>query len=129
VYHNYRSMNFPNSHYRDILSGQHVVGKHNCVDGTEACPGTDHIRYKSTSGVRTTLREILIWSLVINYGILLVWFAVFWQAHDWLYRLHTRWFRLSRETFDAIHYGGMAAHKIGILLLNLAPLVGLFLVT
>jgi len=77
----------------------------------------------------TTLREILIWSLVINYGILLVWFAVFGQAHDWLYRLHTRWFHLSRETFDAIHYGGMAAYKIGILLLNLAPLVGLFLVT
>ena len=77
----------------------------------------------------TTLREILIWSLVINYGILLVWFAVCWQAHDWLYRLHTRWFHLSREAFDAIHYGGMAAYKIGILLLNLAPLVGLFLVT
>lgn len=76
-----------------------------------------------------TLREILIWSLVINYGILLVWFAVFGQAHDWLYRLHTRWFHLSRETFDAIHYGGMAAYKVGILLLNLAPLVGLFLVT
>lgn len=49
VYHNYRSVNFPNSYYRDILPGQHVVGKHNCVDGTEACPGTDHIRYRSTS--------------------------------------------------------------------------------
>ena len=44
VYHNYRSVNFPNSHYRNILSGQHVVGKHNCVDGTEACPGTDRFR-------------------------------------------------------------------------------------
>src|SRR5882757_1977818 len=50
VYHNYRSVRFPNSHYRDILSGQHVVGKRNCLDGTGACPGTDHIRYRSTSG-------------------------------------------------------------------------------
>ena len=41
---------FPNSHYRDILSGQHVVGKHNCVDGTEACPGTDLFRYSDRSG-------------------------------------------------------------------------------
>src|SRR5271166_3664997 len=45
VYHKYRSGMFPNSDYRDILSGQHVVGKHNCVDGTEACPGTDLFRY------------------------------------------------------------------------------------
>jgi hypothetical protein len=49
VYHKYRSVDFPNSDYRDILSGQHVVGKHDCVDGTEACPETDHIRYRSTS--------------------------------------------------------------------------------
>lgn len=71
-----------------------------------------------------TLRRILIWSLVVNYVVLLVWFAVFAWAHDWMYGLHTRWFRLSRETFDALHYGGMSAYKIGILLLNLAPLVG-----
>ena len=41
VYRKYRSASFPNNYYMDILSGQHVVGKHNCVDGTEACPGTD----------------------------------------------------------------------------------------
>src|SRR5271165_603345 len=46
VYHKYRSVDFPDSNYRDILSGQHVVGKHNCVDGTEACPGPDRFRYR-----------------------------------------------------------------------------------
>ena len=70
------------------------------------------------------LRQILIWSLVFNYAVLLVWFAALVFAHDWIYRLHTRWFQLSRESFDALHYGGMAAYKVGILLLNLAPLVG-----
>ena len=47
VYHKYGRAMFPNSHYRDILSGQHVVGKHNCADGTEACPGTDLFRDRS----------------------------------------------------------------------------------
>lgn len=70
------------------------------------------------------LRQILIWSLVVNYVVLLVWFAALVIAHDGIYRLHSRWFRLSREQFDALHYGGMAAYKIGILLLNVAPLVG-----
>jgi len=76
-----------------------------------------------------TLREVLLWSLVINYGVLLIWFAAFTLAHDRLYRLHHRWFAVSRETFDALHYGGMAVYKIGALLLNLAPLVALWLVT
>ncbi|MDQ1322150.1 MAG: hypothetical protein QG655_3395 [Actinomycetota bacterium] len=75
------------------------------------------------------LRRILIWSLVANYAILLIWFSVLAWAHDWIYRLHTRWFQLSRQTFDALHYGGMAAYKIGVLLFNLAPLVGVLAVT
>ena len=76
-----------------------------------------------------TLRHILLWSLAVNYGVLLIWFAAFTSAHHRLYRLHNRWFTISREIFDAIHYGGMAVYKIGILLVNLAPLVALWLAT
>jgi hypothetical protein len=47
-------------------------------------------------------------------------------AYDWLYRMHTRWFKLSVETFDAIHYAGMATYKLGIILLNLVPLLALY---
>jgi hypothetical protein len=77
----------------------------------------------------TTLRDLLIWSLVFNYAILMVWFIALTVAHDGVYRLHTRWFALSRQTFDAVHYGGMAVYKIGILLLNLAPLVAVLIAT
>jgi hypothetical protein len=76
-----------------------------------------------------TLRQVLIFSLAINYGVLLIWFAVFTLAHDRLYRLHSRWFTVSRETFDALNYGGMSVYKIGTLLLNVAPLVALWLAT
>jgi hypothetical protein len=75
----------------------------------------------------TEIKEFLLWSVAINYAVLLVWFCAFACAHDWMYRLHTRWFKLSVETFDAIHYAGMAAHKIGVILLNLVPLVALYL--
>lgn len=75
------------------------------------------------------VRDILIWSLVVNYVVLLVWFAAFTLAHDRIYRLHSRWFHVSRPTFDALHYGGMAAYKIGTLLLNVAPLVGIWLLS
>ncbi len=75
----------------------------------------------------TVVKDILLWSLCINYGILLVWFGVFVLAHDRLYRLHTRWFPMPVQTFDAIHYGSMAIYKIGILLLNLVPYIALCL--
>ncbi len=71
------------------------------------------------------LHDFLLYNLIINYGILLIWFAVIACAHDFVYRLHTRWFSLSLQTFDTIHYGGMAVYKLGILLLNLAPLLAL----
>lgn len=74
-----------------------------------------------------SLCRFLLWSLIINYVILLIWFLAFVFARNWLQRLHGRWFQLSDTGFDAIHYGGMAIYKIGILLFNLAPLLALWL--
>lgn len=71
----------------------------------------------------SAIKQFLIWSTVINYAMVSVWFAVFALWHDGLYRLHTRWFRLAPETFDALNYGGMAVYKIGVLLFNLVPLL------
>ena len=74
-------------------------------------------------------KDVLLWCAGINYGVLFVWFGVFVYAHDWMYRMHTRWFKLSVETFDAAHYAGLSVYKIGILLLNLVPLAALHLST
>lgn len=69
----------------------------------------------------------LLYCTLINYTVLLIWFAAFSFAHDGLYRLHSRWFSLPAERFDALHYGAMAVYKIGVLLLNLVPLIALCL--
>ncbi len=75
-----------------------------------------------------SVQSFLLWCLLLNYSILLVWFLMFWLGHGWMLRLHNAWFRLSNERFDAIHYGCMAVYKVGILLLNLVPYVALRLV-
>ena len=72
-------------------------------------------------------KTFLLWSLVVNYSLLLIWFSAFVFAHETLYDLHRRWFRLPIESFDAIHYAGMALYKIGIFLLNVAPLLALII--
>jgi hypothetical protein len=75
------------------------------------------------------IKEVLLWCTVINYGVLLVWFLVFVYAHDWMYSMHTRWFRLSVEAYDALNYAVAATYKIGIMLFNLAPLIALCLLS
>jgi hypothetical protein len=71
--------------------------------------------------------QVLLWCAAINYGILFLWLGVFVFAHDWMFRLHTRWFKLSVEIFDAINYAAIAAYKLAIILLNLTPLLALLL--
>lgn len=71
----------------------------------------------------------LLWCSIINYIVLLVWFVAYVFAHDALYRLHSRWFRLSVEQFDLVMYCSMAVYKIGILLLNLVPLLALWMLS
>lgn len=75
-----------------------------------------------------TIKALLLYSLAINYSILLIWFGVFTLTHNWMYRLHSRWFNLSTEAFDALHYASMAVYKIGIIMLNISPLAALWLI-
>ena len=73
----------------------------------------------------TQLTDFLLYSLLLNYAILIIWFLFFVFAKDWMKQIHGRWFHLNRAQFDAVHYGGMAIYKIGILLLNLTPYIAL----
>ena len=74
------------------------------------------------------LCRFLLITLAVNYAILLTWFIAFVFAHDFMRKLHGRWFNLSDATFDAVHYGGMAAYKLAILVFNVAPLVALCII-
>ncbi len=72
-----------------------------------------------------TLRDVLGWCTAINFGVLLVWIVGFVVAHDLIFRIHGKWFSLSQERFDTIHYTGMAFFKMSIFLFNLAPYLAL----
>jgi len=73
------------------------------------------------------LKHFLCWTAAVNYCVLIAWFVALTVAHDWLYQWHTSWFKLSVETFDALHYAGLSIYKVGILLFNIAPLIALYM--
>ena len=74
------------------------------------------------------IRNGLLWCLIINIGLLLWWWLFFTLAHDWIYRMHSKWFKLSVESFDALHYGGMTFFKLSIFLFNVVPYFALLIV-
>ena len=62
---------------------------------------------------------------LLNYGILIIWFAIFSLGYDWIYRLHTSWFPMSKENYDVANYLAMATYKILVLVFNLIPYIAL----
>lgn len=63
------------------------------------------------------------WASVINIAILLWWALFMFFAKDFVYKTHTKWFKISKKTFNAIHYSGIAFYKLTIFVFNLVPYI------
>ncbi len=74
------------------------------------------------------IRQVFGWCFIINMGLLLWWFLIIMLAHDWVYKMHSKWFKIPVEKFDAIHYTGIAFFKIFIFAFNLVPYIALTIV-
>ncbi|MBT3235984.1 MAG: hypothetical protein HN353_08535 [Bdellovibrionales bacterium] len=69
------------------------------------------------------LLDVLFWCMIINLGLLLWWFLIVVLAHDFVYQMHSRWFKLSVEKFDSIHYAGMAYFKLLVFVFFVVPYI------
>lgn len=74
------------------------------------------------------LRAFFGWCTIINGGLLIFAFLICSTAGDWVYRMHSRWFRIPRETLDRTIYCFLGAMKIIVLMLNLVPYVVLIII-
>lgn len=63
----------------------------------------------------------LLWCAAVNYGVLLLSFLGFVWAGEPMYRLHHRWFELSKNQFDAFAYAFFGLYKLAIWALMLVP--------
>jgi len=50
-------------------------------------------------------------------------------GHDFMYRIHGKWFKLSEEKFDAIHYALIGFFKLSMILFNIVPYLALRIVS
>jgi len=72
--------------------------------------------------------DFLLYSALINMGLLLWWVSFFIFGRSVIYRMQSRWFKISEERFDTIHYSGTALYKICIFVFNIVPYFALMLI-
>jgi len=75
-----------------------------------------------------TIRAALGWCSIINIGILLWWFFAITVLHDWVYKFHSKFLKLSVERFDEIHYAGVMYFKVAVFFFNVVPYFALRIV-
>lgn len=67
------------------------------------------------------LTRFFMWCTILNAGLLMVSFLILGFAGDSVYKLHSKWFPMSRETSNVVLYSFLGAYKIVIFVFNAVP--------
>ena len=74
------------------------------------------------------LVSVLGWSMVINFGIFLLWAAAMALMPNVTYKTQSLFTSISREDFDLSMYRLMGQYKLALLVTHFGPYVGLRIV-
>ena len=72
-----------------------------------------------------TLTSFFGWCSIINAGIGVLWGVGLFLAPDWMYRMHTKMFPMTRETFIVANYSLLGFFKLMFWLFNFTPYLAL----
>lgn len=73
------------------------------------------------------LQSFLGWCIIINYALLLFWFALLPRAGSWVYGFQARLFGIDPATVRDEHFHLMGQFKLMIMIFNIAPWLALLL--
>ena len=72
-----------------------------------------------------TVRAFFMWCTIINAVVLGLTFLMCAFAGDWIYRIHSIWFPISREAFNVALYSFLGLFKVLFWVFNLTPYLAL----
>jgi len=75
-----------------------------------------------------SIRAFFMWCTILNVALLLFSSLFCICAGDWVYRIHSKWFSVSRETFNVAIYSFIALYKILVIVFNLIPYIALSII-
>ena len=75
-----------------------------------------------------TVREVFMWCTILNLGLLTLSSMICICAGDWVYRMHSKWFPMSRDSFNVVVYSFIGLFKVLVLIFNVSPYIALVIV-
>lgn len=74
------------------------------------------------------LTRFFMWCTILNLGLLVLSSLILAFAGDFVYRIHSKWFPMTRETFNVAIYSFIGLFKIVWLVFNVVPYVALLII-
>ena len=74
------------------------------------------------------LRAFFMWCTIINAALLVLSFLISACAGDWVFRMHSKWYPISREAFHVAIYAFVGCYKMVVITFNLVPYLALLIV-
>ena len=74
------------------------------------------------------LRTFFMWCTILNGVYLFLASGMLSFAGGFVFRIHSRWFPMPRETFNAVIYGFLGFYKIVFITFNLVPWLALVII-
>ena len=76
------------------------------------------------------LTKFFMWCTILNVGLLVLsfWVVAFGFGNDFVYRIHSKWFPMPRDTFKPVLYLLIGVYKIFVFVFNLVPWVALVII-
>jgi len=71
------------------------------------------------------LRTFFLWCTILNGAVLIFAFLICALAGDWAYRMHSKWFPISREAFNVAIYCFIGLYKLLFWVFSLVPFLAL----
>ena len=75
-----------------------------------------------------TLKTFFMCCTIINGAVLIYWSLILAIAPDFVYRVQSKWFDISRESFNVVIYSFLGLAKVLFLFFNLGPYVALVII-
>ena len=73
--------------------------------------------------------SFFMWCTIINGSLLFFWALMFMIMPNMFYRIQTKFFPMSQETFNVIMYGFLGLFKVAFIIFNLVPYIVLLIIS
>jgi hypothetical protein len=75
-----------------------------------------------------TIQTFFMWCTILNAVLLVLTGMIFTFAGDWVYRVQSKWYPISRDAFNVVLYSFIGLFKLFFITFNLVPYVALLII-